>query len=71
MSNTDYVMNFLTELYRCMFNVLHHQFYCRVECLRLLNEIMSDFDEILSDEAEFGFVEKIKTTGSTYMAASG
>ncbi|OXA59186.1 Adenylate cyclase type 6 [Folsomia candida] len=42
-----------------------------VECLRLLNEIMSDFDEILSDEAEFGFVEKIKTTGSTYMAASG
>ncbi|KAF3843607.1 hypothetical protein F7725_002456 [Dissostichus mawsoni] len=32
-----------------------------VECLRLLNEIIADFDEL----------EKIKTIGSTYMAASG
>ncbi|EEB11764.1 adenylate cyclase, putative [Pediculus humanus corporis] len=41
-----------------------------VECLRLLNEIIADFDEILSNE-EFKYVEKIKSTGATYMAASG
>ena len=41
-----------------------------VECLRLLNEIIADFDEILEEEA-FHAVEKIKSTGSTYMAASG
>ncbi|XP_071955152.1 adenylate cyclase type 5-like [Antedon mediterranea] len=41
-----------------------------VECLRLLNEIIADFDEI-SGEPEFWRVEKIKTIGSTYMAASG
>ncbi|XP_060620117.2 adenylate cyclase type 6 [Anolis sagrei] len=41
-----------------------------VECLRLLNEIIADFDEIISDEP-FKQLEKIKTIGSTYMAASG
>ncbi|XP_055544586.1 adenylate cyclase type 6 [Wyeomyia smithii] len=41
-----------------------------VECLRLLNEIIVDFDELLGQE-RFRHVEKIKTTGSTYMAASG
>ncbi|XP_049611216.1 adenylate cyclase type 6 [Syngnathus scovelli] len=41
-----------------------------VECLRLLNEIIADFDEIISEE-KFRQVEKIKTIGSTYMAASG
>jgi len=41
-----------------------------VECLRLLNEIIADFDEILEEE-DFHAVEKIKSTGSTYMAASG
>ena len=41
-----------------------------VECLRLLNEIIADFDEILEEE-DFKAVEKIKSTGSTYMAASG
>ena len=41
-----------------------------VECIRLLNEIIIDFDEILDDE-KFVTVEKIKTVGSTYMAASG
>lgn len=41
-----------------------------VECLRLLNEIIADFDEILGEE-EFRWIEKIKTTGATYMAASG
>ncbi|KAJ8314268.1 LOW QUALITY PROTEIN: hypothetical protein KUTeg_008829 [Tegillarca granosa] len=41
-----------------------------VECLRLLNEIIADFDEVLSEE-RFKCVEKIKTIGYTYMAASG
>ncbi|XP_054266765.1 adenylate cyclase type 9 isoform X2 [Macrosteles quadrilineatus] len=40
------------------------------ECLRVLNELMSDFDELLG-QPEFASVEKIKTIGSTYMAASG
>ncbi|XP_059247064.1 adenylate cyclase type 5 isoform X2 [Mustela nigripes] len=41
-----------------------------VECLRLLNEIIADFDEIISED-RFRQLEKIKTIGSTYMAASG
>ncbi|XP_038607299.1 adenylate cyclase type 5 [Tachyglossus aculeatus] len=41
-----------------------------VECLRLLNEIIADFDEIISKD-QFRQLEKIKTIGSTYMAASG
>lgn len=41
-----------------------------VECLRLLNEIIADFDEILAEE-QFMYIEKIKSTGATYMAASG
>ncbi|XP_043290086.1 adenylate cyclase type 6 isoform X1 [Venturia canescens] len=41
-----------------------------VECLRLLNEIIADFDELLGEEG-FRYIEKIKSTGSTYMAASG
>lgn len=41
-----------------------------VECLRLLNEIIADFDEILGEE-KFSYIEKIKSTGATYMAASG
>ena len=41
-----------------------------VECLRLLNEIIADFDEILEEE-KFKSIDKIKTVGSTYMAASG
>ncbi|XP_063050183.1 adenylate cyclase type 8-like, partial [Engraulis encrasicolus] len=41
-----------------------------VECLRLLNEIITDFDELLGEE-RFQDVEKIKTIGSTYMAVSG
>ena len=41
-----------------------------VECLRLLNEIIADFDEIL-EEDKFKSIDKIKTVGSTYMAASG
>ena len=45
-------------------------FFSGVECLRLLNEIIADFDEILEEEA-FHAIEKIKSTGSTYMAASG
>ncbi|XP_055297190.1 adenylate cyclase type 6 isoform X2 [Sitodiplosis mosellana] len=40
-----------------------------VECLRLLNEIIADFDELLS-EKRFSDIEKIKSTGATYMAMS-
>ncbi|XP_014285942.1 adenylate cyclase type 9 isoform X2 [Halyomorpha halys] len=40
------------------------------ECLRVLNELVSDFDELLS-QPRFNMVEKIKTIGSTFMAASG
>ena len=41
-----------------------------MECLRLLNEIIADFDELMENE-EFSGIEKIKTIGSTYMAAAG
>ncbi|XP_055525526.1 Ca(2+)/calmodulin-responsive adenylate cyclase isoform X2 [Wyeomyia smithii] len=54
-----------------------HEFYTEldgsnqgVECLRLLNEIIADFDELLCDE-RFQAIDKIKTVGSTYMAAVG
>ena len=40
------------------------------EFLRVLNEIIGDFDDLL-DHPEFSQVEKIKTIGPTYMAASG
>lgn len=40
------------------------------ECYRVLNELIGDFDELLRKE-EFKSVEKIKTIGATYMAASG
>ncbi|CAJ0940067.1 unnamed protein product, partial [Mesorhabditis belari] len=42
----------------------------KLECLRLLNEIVCEFDKLLS-KPKFSSVEKIKTVGSTYMAASG
>ncbi|XP_011701374.1 PREDICTED: adenylate cyclase type 3-like [Wasmannia auropunctata] len=41
-----------------------------LECLRFLNEVISDFDAIL-DQNKFMSIIKIKTIGSTYMAASG
>lgn len=41
-----------------------------VECLRLLNEIIGDFDELMDKEC-YKDIEKIKTIGSTYMAAVG
>lgn len=40
------------------------------ECIRFLNEIINDFDEVLA-EARFRSIEKIKTIKSTYMAAAG
>ncbi|KAM6957239.1 adenylate cyclase type 9 [Aplochiton taeniatus] len=40
------------------------------ECYRVLNELIGDFDELLRKPA-FGNIEKIKTIGATYMAASG
>ncbi|XP_055390218.1 Ca(2+)/calmodulin-responsive adenylate cyclase isoform X2 [Condylostylus longicornis] len=54
-----------------------HEFYTELdgsdqglECLRLLNEIIADFDELLKEERFHG-IDKIKTVGSTYMAAVG
>uniref|UniRef100_A0A8C2D143 adenylate cyclase n=1 Tax=Cyprinus carpio TaxID=7962 RepID=A0A8C2D143_CYPCA len=41
-----------------------------VECLRLLNEIIADFDELMDKEC-YKDIEKIKTIGSTHMAAVG
>ena len=41
-----------------------------IECLRFLNEIIADFDQLLMEE-RFLSIEKIKTVGSTYMVASG
>uniref|UniRef100_T1KL28 adenylate cyclase n=1 Tax=Tetranychus urticae TaxID=32264 RepID=T1KL28_TETUR len=41
-----------------------------LECIRLLNEIIFDFDQLL-DEDRFRSIEKIKTISSTYMAAAG
>ncbi|XP_055845883.1 adenylyl cyclase 78C isoform X2 [Episyrphus balteatus] len=39
-------------------------------CIRILNEIICDFDALLEEE-RFASIEKIKTVGATYMAASG
>ena len=41
-----------------------------IECMRFLNEIIADFDQLLMKE-RFAGIEKIKTIGSTYMVASG
>ena len=42
-----------------------------IDCMRVLNDIVAGFDELL-DRKEFAGVNKIKTIGaSTYMAASG
>nr|XP_009297443.1 adenylate cyclase type 9-like [Danio rerio]XP_021328567.1 adenylate cyclase type 9-like [Danio rerio] len=40
------------------------------ECYRVLNELIGDFDELLR-KSDFSNIEKIKTIGATYMAASG
>jgi hypothetical protein len=39
-----------------------------LKCLQVLNEIICDFDQLLSFPC-FRSIEKIKTIGSTYMAA--
>ncbi|OQR70542.1 adenylate cyclase type 3-like [Tropilaelaps mercedesae] len=41
-----------------------------LECLRFLNEVISDYDALL-EQPRFRGIYKIKTIGSTYMAASG
>ncbi|XP_032825987.2 adenylate cyclase type 9 isoform X1 [Petromyzon marinus] len=40
------------------------------ECYRVLHELMSDLDQLLARD-HYGGIEKIKTIGATYMAASG
>lgn len=53
------------------FNEMYDESYLGgKEYLRVLNELMGDFDELLTRK-EFKCVEKIKTIGSTFMAASG
>ncbi|XP_055345480.1 adenylate cyclase type 3-like isoform X2 [Paramacrobiotus metropolitanus] len=42
-----------------------------LECLRFLNEVISDYDELLDDARFEGAITKIKTIGPTYMVASG
>ena len=41
-----------------------------LECIRVLNEIISDYDDLLA-EHRFSRITKIKSIGSTYMTASG
>lgn len=53
------------------FNEMYDESYLGgKEFLRVLNELIGDFDELLN-VPEFHCVEKIKTIGSTFMAASG
>ncbi|XP_029171847.1 adenylate cyclase type 9 isoform X2 [Nylanderia fulva] len=53
------------------FNELYDESYLGgKEYLRVLNELIGDFDELL-EKSEYANVEKIKTIGSTFMAASG
>ncbi|XP_071571672.1 adenylate cyclase type 9 [Temnothorax nylanderi] len=53
------------------FNELYDESYLGgKEYLRVLNELIGDFDELL-ERPEYVNVEKIKTIGSTFMAASG
>lgn len=53
------------------FNEMYDESYLGgKEYLRVLNELIADFDELLT-YPEFKNVEKIKTIGSTFMAASG
>uniref|UniRef100_A0A2M4AB74 adenylate cyclase n=1 Tax=Anopheles triannulatus TaxID=58253 RepID=A0A2M4AB74_9DIPT len=53
------------------FNEMYDESYLGgKEYLRVLNELIADFDELLA-RPEFRCVEKIKTIGSTFMAASG
>lgn len=53
------------------FNEMYDESYLGgKEYLRVLNELIGDFDELLTRK-EFKCVEKIKTIGSTFMAASG
>ncbi|KAL0277649.1 UNVERIFIED_CONTAM: hypothetical protein PYX00_004871 [Menopon gallinae] len=54
------------------FNKLYDETYSGgKEYLRVLNELISDFDELLIREDQFKNVDKIKTIGSTFMGASG
>ncbi|XP_065053479.1 adenylate cyclase type 5-like isoform X2 [Rhopilema esculentum] len=57
----------------CNFNEFYYELDANgegVECLRVLNQIIVDFDELLTDK-KYKSIEKIKTIGETYMAAAG
>ena len=82
----DFIISLFQELYSQSYSRVgvifasitnFHEFYTEldgnnqgIECIRLLNEIIVDFDELLGDE-RFRAIDKIKTIGSTYMAAIG
>ena len=42
-----------------------------LECIRFLNEVISDYDRLLDQPRFAGTIFKIKTINSTYMAAAG
>lgn len=53
------------------FNEMYDESYLGgKEYLRVLNELIADFDDLLTNP-KFQNIEKIKTIGSTFMAASG
>nr|XP_039265323.1 adenylate cyclase type 9-like isoform X1 [Styela clava] len=53
------------------FNEFYEESYAGgKECIRVLNELIGDVDELLDNE-KYAEVEKIKTIGSTFMIASG
>ena len=64
-SDLGLICNVFQEFY--METRVNHQ---GLECIRLLNEIICDFDDLLH-QPRFKGVEKIKTIGSTYMVATG
>lgn len=62
-------MNFFKYIYLFEINVVFTEFYDEtdvnkqgLECLRLLNEIICDFDKLLL-KPKFSAIEKIKTIG--------
>lgn len=78
-SFTDQIYSESYEFVAVMFASIpnYSEFYCEnkmndngIKCLQLLNEIICDFDQILS-QSRFHRIEKIKTIGSTYMTAAG
>uniref|UniRef100_A0A8B9XS51 Adenylate cyclase type 9 n=1 Tax=Bos mutus grunniens TaxID=30521 RepID=A0A8B9XS51_BOSMU len=70
-SHLDAVQNFSSTRNIVNFSEFYEENYeGGKECYRVLNELIGDFDELLS-KPDYSSIEKIKTIGATYMAASG